>query len=154
MLICAMLTLLFEIHQILGQPTTLAKSAGTVHDRWLHTQPLLRPKLRNPASPYPCQSCWKSNNENSIVPSSFLTTSDLFLRIVWFSFSIARGRRSIALVTINFFFKSHECPWTHETLISYPDSFLDCSCMRTRKNPEYWRRKNAYGSCVSILCIR
>ena len=92
------LTFLFEIHQILRQPTTLSKSIGTVHGRWLHTQPLLRPKLRNPASPYPYQSWWKSwktkdnNNENSIVPSSFLTTSDLFFRIASFSFNITRRR--------------------------------------------------------------
>ena len=37
------------------------------------------------------------------MPSSFLTTSDLFFRIVSFSFRIARGRWSIALVTIRFF---------------------------------------------------
>ena len=44
----------------------------------------------------------KTTNKNSIVPSSFLTTSDLFFRIVSFSFRIAKGRRSIALVTIHF----------------------------------------------------
>ena len=46
-----MLTFLFEIHQILWQPTILTKSIGTVHGRWLYTQSLLTPKLRNPASP-------------------------------------------------------------------------------------------------------
>ena len=45
------LTFLFEIEQILWQPTILTKSIGTVHGRWLYTQPLWTPKLRNPASP-------------------------------------------------------------------------------------------------------
>ena len=83
-----MLTFLFEIHQILWQLTILAKSVGTVYGRWLHRQPLLRPRPRNPASPL----IPVNFDENSIVPSSFLTTFDLFFRIASFSFNIARER--------------------------------------------------------------
>ena len=46
-----MLTFLFEIQEIIWQPTILTKSIRTVHGRWLYTQSLLRPKLRNLASP-------------------------------------------------------------------------------------------------------
>ena len=64
-----------------------------------------------------------NKNENSIVPSSFLTTCDLLFRIASFSFSIAREGGQLHWLLFIFF--------KHDTLISYPDSFLYCSCMRT-----------------------
>ena len=65
--------------QMKAVPTILAKSAGTVHARWLHMQPLLRPGPHT--APPPLVNAGKkslkkkNNNNNNNLDNSFWTPS-------------------------------------------------------------------------------